>query len=65
MTRDDKDDLRDMRNTCENPEDKKLLRKVIDHIAALEARLFAVRVHAKSIIVECSPKSTPTNHDGD
>lgn len=63
MNHDDKADLRDLRDQTEDPDDKKLLRKVINHIAALEAKLFAVRVHAKSIITEASNKQNSTEED--
>lgn len=57
MTHDDKADLRDLRDSTEHQDDKKLLRKTINHIHTLEAKLFAVRVHAKSILTEASNKS--------
>ncbi len=57
MNREDKADLRDLRDNCEHPDDKKLLRKVVDYISALETRLFAVRIHARSIINETHSKS--------
>ena len=63
MNQQDKADLRDLRDNCEHPEDKKLLRKVVNHIAALETRLFAVRVHAKAILNEVSTK--PNSNEGE
>ena len=57
MNQDDKADLRDLRDSTEQPDDKKLLRKTLNYIHALEAKLFAVRVHAKSIINEASSKN--------
>jgi len=57
MNQDDKADLRDLRDSTEQPDDKKLLRKALNYIHALEAKLFAVRDHAKSIINEASSKS--------
>jgi hypothetical protein len=57
MNQDDKADLRDLRDSTEHPDDKKLLRKTLNHIHALEAKLFAVRVHAKSILTEASSKN--------
>jgi hypothetical protein len=57
MNQDDKADLRDLRDSTEHPEDKKILRKTLNYIHALEAKLFAVRVHAKSIITEASSKN--------
>jgi hypothetical protein len=57
MNQDDKADLRDLRDSTEHPDDKKLLRKTLNYIHALEAKLFAVRVHAKSIITEASSKN--------
>jgi hypothetical protein len=57
MNQDDKADLRDLRDSTEHPDDKKLLRKTLNYIHALEAKLFAVRVHAKSIITEASGKN--------
>jgi hypothetical protein len=57
MNHDDKADLRDLRDSTEQPDDKKLLRKTLNYIHALEGRLFAVRVHAKSIINEASGKN--------
>ena len=56
MNQDDKADLRDLRDNTADSEDKKLLRKTLNYIHALEAKLFAVRVHAKSIITEASGK---------
>ena len=58
MNPDDKADLRDLRDSTEQPEDKKLLRKAINHIHMLEAKLFTVRVYAKSILTEASSKSS-------
>ena len=57
MNQDDKADLRDLRDSTEHPEDKKILRKTLNYIHALEAKLFAVRVHAKSILTEASNKN--------
>lgn len=57
MNQDDKADLRDLRDNTADSEDKKLLRKTLNYIHALEAKLFAVRVHAKSIITEASSKN--------
>jgi hypothetical protein len=57
MNQDDKADLRDLRDNTEHPEDKKILRKTLNYIHALEAKLFAVRVHAKSILTEASSKN--------
>ena len=56
MNHDEKADLREMRDMTERVEDKKLLRKAVNYIATLEARLFAVRVHARSILSEVSGK---------
>ena len=57
MNQDDKADLRDLRDSTTDTDDKKLLRKTLNYIHALEAKLFAVRVHAKSIITEASSKN--------
>jgi hypothetical protein len=57
MNQDDKADLRDLRDSTEHSDDKKLLRKTLNYIHALEAKLFAVRVHAKSILTEASSKN--------
>jgi hypothetical protein len=62
MNHQDKSDLRDLRDQIEDPEDKKLLRKAVNHIAALEARLFTIKVHTRSILAELSSKS---NSEGD
>jgi hypothetical protein len=63
MNQDDKADLRDLRDNTADTEDKKLLRKTLNYIHALEAKLFAVRVHAKSIITEASNKQNSTEED--
>lgn len=63
MNQDDKADLRDLRDNTADSEDKKLLRKTLNYIHALEAKLFAVRVHAKSIITEASNKQNSTEED--
>jgi hypothetical protein len=63
MNQDDKADLRDLRDSTADTEDKKLLRKTLNYIHALEAKLFAVRVHAKSIITEASNKQNSTEED--
>ena len=63
MNQDDKADLRDLRDSTEHPDDKKLLRKTLNYIHALEAKLFAVRVHAKSIITEASSKQNQAEED--
>jgi len=62
MNHQEKTDLRDLRDQIEDPEDKKLLRKAINHIASLEARLFTAKVHARSILAELSSKP---NQEGD
>lgn len=58
MNREEKADLRDLRDATTDEDDKKLLRKTLDYIASLERRLFAVRVHARSIISETHSKSS-------
>jgi hypothetical protein len=63
MNQDDRADLRDLRDNAEHPEDKKLLRKVINHIAALEGKLLAVRVHARAIVNEVSGKGRDQGED--
>jgi hypothetical protein len=63
MNQDDKADLRDLRDSTEHPDDKKLLRKTLNYIHALEAKLFAVRVHATSIITEASGKGRDQEED--
>jgi hypothetical protein len=63
MNQDDKADLRDLRDSTADTDDKKLLRKTLNYIHALEAKLFAVRVHAKSIITEASNKQNSTEED--
>jgi hypothetical protein len=57
MNREEKADLRDLRDATTNEDDKKLLRKTVNYISALETRLFTVRVHARSIINETHNKS--------
>jgi hypothetical protein len=49
MTPDDKKDLRDLRNDTIDPEDKKLLRKTLNYIQALEAKLHSTRTLARAI----------------
>lgn len=56
MNHQDKSDLRDLRDQIEDPDDKKLLRKVINYITLLEQRLFTIRVHARAILNEVNNK---------
>ena len=52
MTREEKADLRALRDECEDEELKKLLRKTINHLEDLEKRLQAIGVFARSIVNE-------------
>lgn len=56
MTPDDKADLRDLRDATENEEDKKLLRKTINYVQTLEAKLNTVRTLARTLMNEASIK---------
>lgn len=49
MTREERDDLRDLRDNTKNLDDKQTLRKCISHIFTLERKLDAIRVFAKAI----------------
>lgn len=56
MTPDDKADLRDLRDATENEEDKKLLRKTINYVQTLEAKLNTVRTLLRTAANEASIK---------
>jgi len=49
MNYEDKQALRDMRDDMEDPTDKSLIKKAINHIYELERKMQAIRVFAKSI----------------
>lgn len=57
MTREDKAQLRNLRDDIESEEDKRLLRKALSHIDDLEHRLQAVRVLARTIANEAAGKN--------
>lgn len=57
MTREDKAQLRNLRDDIESEEDKRLLRKTLSHIDDLEHRLQAVRVLARTIANEAAGKN--------
>ena len=59
MTPDDKAALREWRDTATNQEDKKLLRKALNHIHSLEQRLLTVRTLLRTALNESG-----TAHDG-
>lgn len=54
MTPDEKQDLRDLRDATENEEDKKLLRKAINYMQTLEAKLNTVRTLLRTAMNETS-----------
>ena len=56
MTPQDKQDLRALRDDTIDDEDKKLLRKAINYIQALEGRLQSINVFARSILNEVKGK---------
>ena len=56
MTPQDKQDLRALRDDTIDEEDKKLLRKTINYIQALEGRLQSINVFARSILNEVKGK---------
>lgn len=56
MTPQDKQDLRALRDDTIDDEDKKLLRKAINYIQALESRLQSINVFARSILNEVKGK---------
>ena len=56
MTPQDKQDLRALRDDTIDEEDKKLLRKTINHIQSLEGRLHSIGVFARSILNEVKGK---------
>lgn len=57
MIPDDKAALRDLRDATTDEEDKKLLRRTINHIQSLEGRLSTVRTLLRTALNEASPKS--------
>jgi hypothetical protein len=57
MTREDKAQLRNLRDDIDGEEDKRLLRKALSHIDDLEHRLQAVRVLARTIANEAAGKN--------
>lgn len=54
MTPKDKKDLREFRDAIEDEDDKRLVRKTINYIAALEAKVHAVKTLARAISNEAS-----------
>lgn len=55
LTHDERADLRDLRDTTEDEEDKKLLRKALNHIEELESKLNTVRTLLKTALNEMKP----------
>jgi hypothetical protein len=57
MTREDKVQLRLLRDEIEGEDDKRILRKALGYIEDLERRMQAIRVFTKAIDAEASGKS--------
>lgn len=57
LTNQDRNDLRALRDEMDNPEDHKLIKKAVNHIAMLESKLHAVRTFAKAIDKEAQFKA--------
>lgn len=57
MTREDKVQLRTLRDEIDNDEDKKLLRKTLTYVDDLEQRLHSIRVLARTISNEAMGKN--------
>jgi hypothetical protein len=57
MTREDKVQLRLLRDEIEGEDDKRILRKALNHIEDLERGMQAIRVFTKAIDAEASGKS--------
>jgi len=49
MNYEDKQALRDMRDDMQDPDDKSLLKRAINHMYELERKMQAIRIFAKSI----------------
>lgn len=56
MTREERDALRDMRDSTNNLDDKQTIRKALNHIYNLERKLDAIRVFTKAIENEIKAK---------
>lgn len=63
MTPQDRHDLHTLRDNMESFSDKKVLRRAIKHIYALEAKLSAIRTLTRAITNEAKIASTPDNTD--
>jgi len=57
MNREEKVQLRALRDEIEGEEDKRLIRKALAHIEDLERRIFTIRAFAKTIINEAQGKN--------
>jgi hypothetical protein len=57
MNREDKVQLRLLRDEIEGEDDKRILRKALNHMEDLERGMQAIRVFAKAIDAEASGKS--------
>jgi hypothetical protein len=56
LSNDDKADLHDLRDATVDEEDKKLLRKTVNHIQTLEAKLNTVRTLLQTAAKEASTR---------
>jgi len=56
LSNDDKADLHDLRDATTDEEDKKLLRKTVNHIQTLEAKLNTVRTLLQAATKEASTR---------
>ena len=63
MTPDDKASLRELRDAMEEQEDKKLLRKTLNHIQTLEGKLHSIRALARAIQNETQMRTPSTQED--
>lgn len=57
MTREDKVQLRLLRDEIESDDDKRLLRKALNHMEDMERGMQAIRVFARAIDAEAAGKS--------
>lgn len=65
MTPQDKHNLRLLRDDTESPEDKRLLRRALDHIYSLEGRISAIRTLTRAITNETKYAPDNTNEGQD
>lgn len=63
MTPQEKQELRTLRDEIEAPEDKRLIRKALNYITALEQKLLTIQILARTISREANPNNVRSEGD--